>query len=36
MTDPRLEAARHDLEVTANNFAMRYISMAQVRAAYVQ
>ncbi len=36
MSDPRLEAALRDLEVTASNFAMRYISMAQVRTAYVQ
>ncbi len=33
--DPRLEAALRQLEVTANNFAIRLIRMADVRTAYV-
>ena len=33
--DQRLEAALHDMEVTATNFGLRYIRMAEVRAAYV-
>lgn len=36
MSDPRLEAALHDLESTATSFALRYIRMAQVRTEYVQ
>jgi hypothetical protein len=35
MSDPRLESALRDLEVTANSFAVRLIRMAEVRAAYV-
>ncbi len=36
MTDPRVETAIRQLEVTANNFAVRLIRSAQVRAAYVE
>ena len=36
MADPKLEAALRNLEVTANNFAVRLIRMAEVRAAYVE
>ncbi|WP_437277939.1 hypothetical protein WME90_43050 [Sorangium sp. So ce375] len=36
MSDPQLESALRELEVTANNFAMRLIRMAQVRTAYFQ
>jgi len=34
--DPRLETALRELEVTANNFAVRLIRATQVRAAYVE
>ena len=34
--DPVLEQALRDLEVTANNFAIRVIRMAEVRSAYVE
>lgn len=34
--DARLEAALRDIEVTATNFGIRYIKMAEVRAAYTQ
>jgi hypothetical protein len=36
VADERVEAALRDLEVTANNFAMRLARMAEVRARYVQ
>jgi hypothetical protein len=35
-TDPRLETALRQLEVAANNFAVRLIRVTQVRAAYVE
>ncbi len=34
--DARLEAALRDFEATATNFGLRYIKMAEVRAAYVK
>jgi hypothetical protein len=34
--DPRLEQALRDLEVTANNFALRLARIGEVRTAYVQ
>ncbi|REG27045.1 hypothetical protein ATI61_11051 [Archangium gephyra] len=36
MPDQRLETALRDLEVTANNFAIRVIRMAQVRSSYIE
>lgn len=36
MAEPVVEQALRDFEVTANNFAMRLIRMAEVRVAYVQ
>lgn len=36
MSDPRFESALRDFETTANNFAVRLIKMAQVRAAYIE
>ena len=36
MSDPQLEAALRQFEATANSFAIRYLRMAEVRAAYVQ
>jgi hypothetical protein len=36
MADDRLEAALRDLEVTANNFAVRLVRMAEVRSSYVE
>lgn len=36
MPDPRVEQALRDLEVTANNFAVRLIRMSEVRSAYVE
>jgi len=35
-TDPRVEEALQQMEVAANNFAMRTIRMAEVRATYVR
>ena len=34
--DSTLETALHELEVSATNFALRFIKMAEVRASYVQ
>lgn len=36
MSNPELEQALHDLEVTANNFAARLVRMAMVRQEYVE